>query len=50
VSGCAVSLGGLVALAMLVLALFGLKGWTVIGAVALGLAFATWQIVRQLRR
>jgi hypothetical protein len=34
----------------LILAAFGLKGWTAVGAVMLGLAFATWQIVRQLRR
>jgi hypothetical protein len=50
VSGCGVVVGALVALVILILGLFGLKGWAAVGAVILGLTFATWQIVRRLRR
>jgi hypothetical protein len=34
----------------LILAAFGFKGWSAVGVVMVGLAFATWRIVRQLRR
>jgi hypothetical protein len=34
----------------LILAAFGLKGWTAVGAVVIALAIITWRIVRQLRR
>jgi hypothetical protein len=50
VSGCGTVFVLLLALVVLILAAFGIKGWTAVGVVVVGLAIATWQIVRRLRR